>query len=149
MNKEVYVHYGSNHFLRDYFLPITNNVSCTDKPLGGLWASPTNDVDIGWETWCRLEGFKIDSLDKCFFFTLKDNARILTLSTPDDLVDAGISLNCFFDGIDFEELKKHYDAIQVYIQRGDTYNNNLRHFLMDWDVDSLLVMNPNVIEEVI
>ena len=148
MTKEVYVHYGSKHFLWDYFTPVHNKPCNSDKPIGGLWASPTDDVDLSWETWCRSEGFKIDSLDKCFFFTLKDNARVLTLSTPKDLIKAGISLECFLEGIDFEELKKHYDAIQVYVRRGERPDLHLHHYLMDWDVDSLLVMNPNIIEEV-
>ena len=46
--------------------------------------------------------------------------------------------------MDFEQLKENYDAIEVDISA----DNTLYWELYGWDVDSILVLNPNVVEVV-
>lgn len=158
MNKEVYRHFGNNNFVYSYFTPVTNN-EWSNKPHGGLYACPTKDVDISWESWCKSNDFMTDRLNKHFDFTLKDNARVLTIKDIKDLdklprfrEDNDSSL--FSIGIDFEKLSKDYDALMVWIYRSsdisqDTLSwDGIYYKLYGWDVDTLLVMNPDVIEEV-
>ena len=145
---KLYVHYGSDHFDPDKFTPI-KSVSFSNKPIGGLWASPC-DSENSWYDFSL--GFNADRLDKWFTFTLKDDAKVLTIKTEQDLyelADAGFcvySLNgernhwrAFYP--DFNKLCiAGYDAIEVYMT--DTIYWNL----YGWDVDSLLVLNPNCVK---
>lgn len=165
MEKEIYRHWGNNKFIYSYFTPITNR-EWNNKPHGGLYACPTKDVDISWDNWCRDNDFMTDRLEKHFDFTLKDNARVLTIKDVKDLdklprVDVEgknlIETFCIIDlnaNIDFEKLAKDYDAIMVWIYRSSDvdYNNPLcsegiYYKLYGWDVDTLLVLNPSVVEE--
>lgn len=159
MEKEVYRHFGNDKFIYPYFTPITNN-EWGNKPHGGLYACPTKDVDISWESWCRSEDFRVEALNKHFDFTLKDNARVLTIKDIKDLEklprfredNPGSAL--FSMGIDFEKLSKDYDALMVWIYRSSDISEDelswdgIYYRLYGWDVDSLLVMNPDIIEEV-
>lgn len=168
MSNEVYRHWGNDKFIYSYFTPISNNREYSNKPHGGLWSSPINDVDVSWETWCRGEDFMTDRLEKHFDFRLKDNARLLVIKDIKDLdklprvnIDDEMSLihtYCILDfnaNIDFEKLKEDYDALLVYMYRSSDIseedmigNNTIYYKLYGWDVDTLLVMNPDVIEEV-
>ena len=46
-----------------------------------------------------------------------------------------------FTMLDFEELKKEYDAIEVIISDG------LYYALYGWDCDSILILNKDIVEE--
>ena len=46
--------------------------------------------------------------------------------------------------LDFEKLARDYDAIEVLISNDYRLNTSL----MGWDCDSIIVFNPNIIEEV-
>ena len=56
--------------------------------------------------------------------------------------------------IDFEELAKEYDGIMVWMYRSKDIDKETRMFdgmyyrMYGWDVDTLVVFNPDVIEEV-
>ena len=86
-----YVHYGSDHFIPDLFIPVRNagwmEGGWRPKPADGtgLWASREND-EWGWEAWCREAKFNVDQLRHSFRFTLS-NASILELSDADQLID--------------------------------------------------------------
>ena len=46
-----YIHYGSDKFDINKFLPIINQDYDWTKPKqGGIWASPI-DAEFGWEQW--------------------------------------------------------------------------------------------------
>lgn len=52
--------------------------------------------------------------------------------------------------IDFEKAAKIYDGIQLHLsdEIRDRYDAGLYARLYGWDCDSLLVMNPDIIEEI-
>ncbi len=142
-----YIHYGSDSFdIHKFIFPINERINWC-KPIGGLWASPINAPYIGWREWCEGEGFNIDKLNTSFIFTLKDTANVMTIHTDKDLekirpyalVDK--YFNNEFRSIDFEKIiRDGYDAIEFYI-----CSNKMYYALYGWDVDSLLVLNPNCI----
>ena len=126
-NKEVYRHYGSSKFDINKFVPIYNRY-LTNKPYGGLWASPTKDVDYGWKEWSMSNDFRTSSLKEYFDFTLKDNAKVLVVKdlkdvdklpriVSDDPKLKGVLLFDEPQDIDFEKIKEDYDAMLVYMYR--------------------------------
>ena len=56
--------------------------------------------------------------------------------------------------IDFEELAKNYDGIMVWMYRSTDISYETKLFdgmyyrLYGWDVDTLVVFNPDIIEEI-
>lgn len=145
-NKPVYIHYGDDTFRTPD--PIKNRAKWV-KPYGGLWAS-RKDTDNGWKDWCKAENFRLDTFDRSFEFTLRDDARVLMIDHVEQLFDLP-TLNSFtyfnlesFDYcecyLDFEKLMEDYDAIEVAIDY-DLYNA-----LYGWDCDSILIMNPDIVE---
>ena len=153
--EEIYRHYGHDKFDKNLFLKIKNE-ELRNKPHGGLWASPTKDVDVGWARWCMQEEFCVDKLDSYFDFKLKDNARVLRIEKIKDLEklprvklnDNLMTINHMNFDIDFEEIGKNYDAILVYMYRDEESKGmkSMYFELYGWDVDTLLVLNPDVIE---
>lgn len=124
------------------------------KPHGGFWLS----IDGDWERWCSdempgwLEGDR-------YAVKLRDDARVITIKTeadlaplpkqipeqftgmPAELLAFVLSDNCF---LDFEEISRHYDVIDVYAGSDE----GLYQALYGWDCDSALVLNPGVIQAV-
>ena len=169
MEEIIYIHYGSSRFDPQRFVPIKN---CSWKPKPedgtGLWACRVGD-EHGWKSWCRSAGFRLETLDTAFKFTLKSDAKVLTLEIPSDLLvlpklypwNPGIRETeeeldftdpptveqmmarfaphwCF---LNYEKLSEEYDAIEL-------RNSYLFHdSLNTWDCDSIVVMNPDVVEE--
>ena len=144
--KPVYIHYGDNEYRTPN--PIKNNL-CWVKPRGGLWASRKDDED-GWKVWCEREEFRLDSFDKSFEFTLRDDAKILVLEDPDqlDILPTTNSADRLYNkndrystcDLDFEKLQKDYDAIEL---------KNCWKFqwpLYGWDCNCILIMNPDIVE---
>lgn len=136
----VYVHYGDDTFREPN--PIKNRKWFT-KPYGGLWASRENDPD-GWKSWCEAEDFRLDMFDQSFRFKLKSGAKVLELSHEDQLVDLPRNLCSGYEDyecyLDFEALAEKYDAIEV------TDIRRLYFPLYGWDCNSILIMNPDVVE---
>ena len=147
INKPVYIHYGDDTFRIPH--PIVNRQFFT-KPRGGLWAS-RKDGDMTWKDWCESEEFHLDRLNMSFEFTLKDDARILTLSDPEQLLDLPKTpyldpvrwpCECLSVYLDFEKLKEQYDAIELTNICGFYWS------LYGWDCNSILIMNPDIVEVV-
>lgn len=147
LNEVVYIHYGHDRFLDPD--PIRNQDYYFTKPKGGLWASRKDD-ESGWKNWCEKEEFRLDSFDRSFEFKLKDSARILMLDRLDQLDDLPKINNAdhpYIKGdtfseccLDFEKLAQEYDAIEL---------TNVGVFywaLYGWDCNSILIMNPNIVE---
>lgn len=139
-----YIHYGSDNFDKTRVHPIENQ-SRFSKPYGGFWASPVNS-NAGWKNFCECENFRTDQLYTSFKFVVSDSAKVLHLKHPKDLESLPIILNdekvSLFDNcyIDFEYLiKMGYDAVEVEIQ-------HLYWPLYGWDCDSILIMNPDIVE---
>ena len=139
-----YIHYGSNNFDINKFESIKNQREMSfEKPYGGLWASPVGSR-YNWHDWCLNNDFHTEKLKDSFVFTLQPNSRVITVKTIQDISNilAVVPLERRQGNhIDFEELLKlGYDAIEVYIDNVDVY-----YRLYGWDVDSLLVLNPDCI----
>lgn len=153
--KEIYRHYGNAKFEINKFNNIKNQNF--NKPLGGLYASPLKDVDISWKEWCEREKFRLDKLNKYFDFRLRDNAKVLTLKTKDDLVklprlkisyEVNETVHKYNFDIDFEKIAEEFDAIMVCMYRSpiENFRDSLYWQLYGWDCDTLLVCNPNIID---
>lgn len=165
MEKEVYRHYGHSKFDKDLFIPIHNR-EFSNKPSGGLWSCPTKDVDIDWKTWSEGNDFALGKLKEHFDFKLKDSAKILEIKDIKDLdklprISDRSQLKQYIklidsmnSDIDFEELAKEYDGIMVWMYRSKDIDKETRMFdgmyyrMYGWDVDTLVVFNPDIIEEV-
>jgi hypothetical protein len=163
MEKEIYRCYGRSKFDKSKFVNIVNRYA-SNKPYGGLWASPTKDKDIDWYEWCTSEHFNTHKLKEYFDFTLKDNANILIVKDLKDVdklprkivtdIDEIITFDTMNTNIDFEKLTEEYDGIMVYMYRSRDIDiermmyDGMYYRLYGWDVDTLLVFNPDVVEEV-
>ncbi len=123
------------------FRPIKN--SGTNKPLGGLWASPI-DANRGWKDWAKAEDFCVCDENNSFTFTLAPTARVLLVKNPDDFLSkvvpyAGTFLSESAWNVDFLAIAREYDAVEVAIN-GFTYNA-----MYGWDCDSIVILNPDIV----
>ena len=160
MKKSVYRHFGSSKFDMEIVNPIHNR-PFSNKPFGGLWACPVEDKDIDWEEWCRREEFNLESLEEHFDFTIKDDSKIMVIKDIKNLDKLPRVKNPEFileydtmnTNIDFEELAKKYDGIMVWIYRSSDIDltrmsfDGIYYRMYGWDVDTLVVFNPDIIEE--
>ena len=161
--KEIYRHYGHSKFDKSLFCPISNR-EFSNKPHGGLWSCPTKDVDVDWKTWSEGNDFSLDRLKEHFDFKIKDSAKILEIKDIKDLdklprirnerIRTLLEFDRMNSDIDFEELAKNYDGIMVWMYRSTDISYETKLFdgmyyrLYGWDVDTLVVFNPDIIEEI-
>lgn len=157
-NKVIYRHYGMKHFYKDNFREIQNEDIFT-KPAGGLWASRLN-LDLNstsWKDFCIGDEFRLESLNTYFDFILKDSARVLTIKSIDEIIELPRYENKLYNNfvkhfnslndicyLDFEKLKEDYDAIELFISE----DYRLRHVFQGWDVDSILILNKEIVKEI-
>jgi hypothetical protein len=139
-----FIHYGHDKFDKDLFVPV-KNVGFV-KPIGGLWASPLYS-NHSWRDWCIGEEFELHLLEKYFTFTIDKNAKIYTIDNLNHLrslptVPIKIINRKF---LNFELISKDYDVIWL-TANGERATRSLQPLnLYGWDVESLLVLNPNII----
>lgn len=144
---KIYIHYGHKYFDPDIFVEIEN--VCWNKPIGGLWAYDIN-AKYGWKNWCKDEDYCECKEENSFRFKLKANSKLLTIKSHNDLCSLPIEPNVpkeycnKFLCIDFEKLKKKYDAIEVLMSE----DHRLYRDLYGWDCDSILVLNKECIDEI-
>lgn len=138
-----YIHYGSAKFDKSKF-KVIENIQFFNKPNGGLWGCEVG-TKFGWKEFCELENIDWVNLSDSFEFELTPEARVLRLHNLDDYLefrskyainDIGIKLAL---GYDFERIAKEYDVIDFKV--GELYMA-----LYGWDVDSIVVLNPDVIK---
>ena len=139
-----YIHYGDDKFDINKFNKVLNRPEST-KPFGGFWGSRKN-VAFGWKEWCYETGFKKKDLTHTMLFSLSKSAKILVIDNIKILDklpqnEENHIVNGLYVTLDFEELSKQYDAIEVLIHEDE----RLYEELYGWDCDSILVMNPDVI----
>lgn len=149
-SNKTYIHYGSDHFDRELFVPIKNRIAWS-KPKGGLWASPI-DAGYSWHEWCQNEEFELDRLNVHFKFRLNPGAKILSIRSINDVkglprLSYGPEIpSSIFEPVylDFERLKTVFKIDAVELENV----NSLYYEFYTWDCDSIVVLNPDVIEEV-
>lgn len=141
-----YIHYGHKKFQINRFDPIRNE-EFRNKPFGGLWASRT-DARYGWKDWNEDEQFRKCEEENSFRFTLSTSANVLEIHSHKDLDKISQVKKSLFNGSclpDFEELLfGGVDAIELFLSD----DRELYWSLYGWDCDSILIMNPNVVEEI-
>lgn len=153
MERKKYIHYGHNSFDRNLFTPISN-MDRWVKPSGGFWASPM-DSDYGWGDWCRRNSFHSYRLLEYFKFKLSENAKVIHIYSSKQLKDLpkteeNMDMWCC---LDFEQLLADgWDAIELHLSEeifeDVEYCGGLYWKLYGWDCDSILIMNPDVVEVV-
>lgn len=148
----IFIHTGHNSYDKALFNKI-RNVPLFVKPTGGLWGSPI-DSSLDWTSFVNRENFEKQKYGKSSFKFRLNTTKILYINSVNDLDRLphlntyenvlGKHLSSSYDELDFEKLAEIYDAMVVYISA----DYNLYYRLYGWDVDSVLVFNPNVVEVV-
>lgn len=136
-----YKHLGHSDFEYGKFTPIKNGKYT--KPTGGLWLSP-KDSTMSWEDFVKSEQFHPEKyLTNSFDMRLSNNAYVYEVTTQEELIDLLTDYGYIEDGrvcINFETLAKDFDAFKV---SGEALKSEV---FEGWDIDSLLVLNPDVVE---
>ena len=136
-----YIHYGSNSFDPIKFHPI-KNIPFYTKPEGGFWANRANER-FGWKDWCEKQQYHTEKLEESFQFTVASEANIIEIHSCEDLKlipQASLLTSMYIP--DFESLALNgIDAIEVFISD----DIELYDKLLGWDVNSTLIMNPEII----
>ena len=148
-----YIHYGStkfDHKLLENQVRVFKNggyITGVNKP-HGLWASPINS-QCSWKDWCLCEDFKTETLDESFEFNISEKANILHVHKVEDAVPYIIETPSDIDddiyrNLDFPKLYAEFDGMELHIR--DDWHFYRDSIFGTWDVDSLVVWNPAVID---
>lgn len=151
--RKEYIHYGSKFFDKNKFDKISNVYGMT-KPFGGLWASDKN-AKYGWKQWCEESNFRNNSENNSFTFKLSNGANVAHIYSREDVIKLPHVKNdfasfCNWVFLDFEKIKEiGIDAIELHLSEEKDHTgimDGLRHVLNLWDCDSILILNPDIIE---
>lgn len=165
--QDIFVHFGSSSFDKDKFQSAKNRIDGLNKPGRGFWGSPENSQNswidfinmdykdrkrlgttLGTASFESFYGFQKEAQKKAeesFKFKLKEGANVLKISSLEDMG------NLFSTGdknrygktlIDWERAAQQYDAIIVDMEHA---TDELKQKLYGWDVDSIVVFNPDVV----
>ena len=147
----IFIHYGSKHFDKEMFdRPIVRGepVRSLNKPLNGFWGSPVHSKK-SWSHFCLTEKYNLSCLHKHFLFKLKDSARVLKVLNMRDLSylyrKYGIRIEYGRRSLDWKRIVKSYDAMILMLP--DDFDQLLDFNLVTWDVDSIVIFNPDVVVE--
>lgn len=140
-----YIHYGHDKFDIDKFVAPKSR-HYLNKPRGGLWASRI-DAKYGWKQWNSESGFTTCREDNAFMFKISESANVLYINYVEDIYklpdqNTDLDLTCI-KTVNFEQLMSDgIDAIELNISN----DWGLYDALYGWDCDSILILNPNIIE---
>ena len=171
----MYIHYGSDQFDRMLCTPARN---CSWKPKPedgtGLWGSRECEihedgwVNYGWKEWCEDSHFNIKRLKHFFRFRLTDGAKVIILSSEEDLVplpktqpwkpkeDSDIT-SLRKDGMpSIEQMEEYYRPNPCFLDYERMMQEGIdaielqhsflfRRCLDTWDCNCVVVLNPDVI----
>lgn len=140
MNEKVYIHYGCTKetFDKSKVKPVGNMI-IGQKPSGCFWAS-SEDAKFGWKEWNECEQFVSCDEDNCLRFILSKDSRVALINSVSDL-EFLPKINGSSVRLDFEEIAKIYDAMEVNISN----DKNLYFSLYGWDCDSICIFNADII----
>lgn len=148
--RTTYIHYGNTKFDPNKGFPIRNREIPWDKPRGGFWASPVK-CRFGWRDWCEAEDFRECDDEDAIIFRLKPEATIMyidNVETAEQLRPYLLFAQTRVVGIDFEKLVRDgWDGLEIALQ-GICGFAFLWDVFYDWDCDSIVILNPNVVEVV-
>ncbi len=148
-----YIHFGSKCFDRAMCETIKNR-EYFNKPFGGLWASAVN-AKFGWKEWCSANNYADLTEENSFRFTLKDSARVWHIWSTEDAnhmprQENKLGIPMLWLCPDFERLVADgYDAVELHLSEETGEHgiaDGLYFTLYGWDCDSILVLNPDIVE---
>lgn len=155
MNNPIYIHYGSDKFDRSRFKTFNPLAGLkggfNNKPVYGIgiWACRV-DTDWGWKDWCESGDIHIERLEHSFRFTLDRFAKILTVKSNADIdrfIKPYNNSLMIMKRIDFNAIvNAGYDGVELI--HGDKWEELHYGLFYSWDVDSIVIWNPDVIVEV-
>jgi len=141
------IHYGSSSIRTGRIMPVRNSwVKPADG--GGLWTSPV-DSEWGWADWCRVEDFRVETLEVFCTIELTDEAKLYVIDSLDDLLAApSYQTNDIISKrfLDFEKLSEKYDGIWLTEKGQDATRYSQPMDLYGWDVESVLLFNGKCIK---
>jgi len=152
--QRIYIHYGADSY--DPEKVDIHNSPWRNKPKGGFWGTPEDSI-INWKDWCLSQKLRMESLKRSFRFRLKEGTRVYYVNSeekeealPLQKIDGATILKGInnYQPIakriyDFEALNKEgYDAVEISISECP----NLLKSMFGWDCDSIVIMNPDVVE---
>ena len=124
------------------------------KP-SGLWGSPIPDIKnihdfYTWKMWLENEGYEEDTPgvfgSKYWFdFGIKEEAKILTITRINDIDKYKKYVNEYYATMD-NTIYDDYDGIFLYHGK-DYFHIHMDTVFNSWDVDSIVVWNPDMIIE--
>ena len=152
-----YIVLGKTELKEEFFNKDLTNDGI-NKPVGGLWSSPYTPGKkyiSDWDRFCKEENFIKGDNSVGVIFSLKEEARIYTIDTKEDLdnlankypivVKENLRYN-FMSTIDFTKVSKDYVAIYL-TDKGQWATRFSRpNTLYGWDCETLLVLNFNAID---
>ena len=145
-----YIHYGHDKFQPEKLINRPRDPYMQLYKPAGLWASPV-DSEWGWKDWCEREEFDLERLTTHFTFALSPDARVLEIHHADDIKDYLIANEEHWGPerwynytLDTKAIERDYDAMEVYMSDNYTELHDTSIFYI-YDVDSLVVWNPDVI----
>lgn len=122
-----------------------------NKPVGGLWASPYTPNEKYLSSWHEFEINEMSVVNSiASTFNLKENSKVYTINTLDDLLNLPtIKKHDFYKSseLDFEEIRKQYDAIFLSEQGQWETRFSSPISLYGWDVECILILNYDCIDE--
>ena len=146
-----YIHYGANEFDKEKLCNIYKEET-GDKP-NGLWGSPLSS-EYGWKEWCLWQEFRTERLKESFKFRIDKKAKILRVRREEDILSFvikdpynrrepldGCKTCRFFDQLDLKRIYKTFDGMEYIDSDWRLYSGMFN----SWDVDSIVIWNPNVI----
>lgn len=115
----------------------------------GFWGSPDGYDErtvYTWKTWCIASDYRMETLNYHMKFKIRKDARILRIER---LEDVGFFLceECGNKILNQEKIQRCFDGMELYHGvNGKNYWILHEGMFNLWDVDSICVWNPDVIE---
>lgn len=136
------IHYGSNKFKPEEFSRPTGESKCIGlKPIGGLWASPSNS-EYGWRHWCAENNYG----DLSVFFSFRFAGCLLVIDSVDDMDKIPWTERNGLQSILFKEIIKIYDGIWLTARGERETRLTWPRSLYGWDCESVVIFNKDCIE---
>jgi hypothetical protein len=152
------LHYTDKEFElepRDYDEPM---LYWRAKPIG-LWVSVEGERD--WKSWCESEEFRLDSLAISYEVILKEDANILYLTTPEEILNLHLEYSflrtqwkdpegtklCKSYELDWKKMKKKYQGIIISPYQWDCRFHNDACWYYGWDCASGCIWDLSCIKE--
>jgi len=152
---------------KNKFRLIKNELAISNKPRGGLWCCPVDNVRFDWKYFCELEDFRRESLGTFTKFHFSKPKNLLKIKTAKDVeqyteillpTPDQIWLDRKYKTINFEKLAQDYDGIwlteEAYIlsqQELRPWESEEHELFCTWDCECLLLFNLDnlVIDETV